>query len=158
LETERLDIREIDLEHSEFIFELVNTDNWIKFIGDRGVKTIQDANVFIQRINNNPNITYWLISLKNESIPIGIISFVKRDYLEHHDIGFALLPQYEEKGYAYEAARHVLQIESQKRLHKKILAITVEGNQRSVRLLKKLGLRFREKMKKGEEDLLVYST
>jgi [ribosomal protein S5]-alanine N-acetyltransferase len=106
METVRLNIREIDTTDSDFILELVNSANWIKYIGDRHVKTAEDAKLFIQKITDNPNMTYWVMTLKEESIRVGIISFVKRDYLEHHDIGFALLPHYEKTGYAFEAARH----------------------------------------------------
>jgi ribosomal-protein-alanine N-acetyltransferase len=158
LETTRLNLKEVTVADSEFILELVNTYSWIRFIGDRKVRSEEEAKVFIQKINDNPNLTYWVISRKSDSQPVGIISFAKRDYLEHHDIGFALLPQYEHLGFAYEAASHALQIESRKRRHKRILAITKSDNQKSIQLLEKLGLRFKEEIVKDSEQLLVYST
>jgi ribosomal-protein-alanine N-acetyltransferase len=158
LETARLTLRKIEITDSEFIFELVNTHDWIKFVGDRNVKSEGDARNYIQKINLNPNMTYWVIGLKDDSIPVGIVSLVKRDFLEHYDIGFALLPRYEKMGYAFEATRQVLQIESQKRLHKKILAVTISSNKKSIHLLQKLGLRLKGTIEKGNETLSVYST
>lgn len=158
METSRLTLRKTDVNDSAFIFELVNTPAWLKFIGDRNVKSVEEARGFIQKINENPNMTYWVISLKNRLLPLGIISFLNRDYLEHYDIGFALLPRHEGMGYAYEAAKHVLQIESQKKLHQKILAVTVSSNEKSIRLIAKLGLKFKDTLTRGHEELSVYST
>jgi ribosomal-protein-alanine N-acetyltransferase len=158
LETERLALRRMEITHSEFIFELLNTPDWLRFIGDRNVKSEGDAQNYIKRINLNPSTTYWVITLKENSVPVGIVSLVKRDFLDHYDIGFALLPRYEKMGYALEATRHVLQIESQKRLHEKILAVTITNNQKSIHLFEKLGLRLKETIEKGSETLSVYST
>jgi hypothetical protein len=81
LETTRLNLKEVTVADSKFILELVNTHSWIRFIGNRKVRSEEEAKVFIQKINDNSNLTYWVISRKSDSQPVGIISFAKRDFL-----------------------------------------------------------------------------
>ena len=98
--TERLQLQKLTLHDVNFIFELVNTGAWIKFIGDRQVKTTADAIAYIEKITANPDVNYWVVKLKDSIVPLGVITFIKRNYLEQHDIGFAFLPQHAKKGHA----------------------------------------------------------
>ena len=157
METSRLELKDLDPGNAEFIFRLVNTPGWIKYIGERNIKTIEDADGYINKILVNSNITYWVIYLKIQFIPIGIISLVKREYLEHPDIGFPLLPDYGKKGYASEATQLVLDFLTQSNLHSKIQAITVKGNKKSIELLEKLGFKFDSQIEIEKEKLLIYS-
>ena len=130
--TERLIIREANLSDSKFIFDLLNTPKWIKYIGDRGIKTLKNAEDYINDkiINSYKTNGYglYIFELKESHIPIGLCGFIKRDYLDSEDIGFALLPDYERKGYTFEAAAAVLKYgESQFGLTK-VCAITSKGN------------------------------
>jgi ribosomal-protein-alanine N-acetyltransferase len=119
--TDRLLLNEINLKDAEFILELVNTPEWIKFIGDRNVGDITDANEYIQKIISNPNAHFWVVRIRDQQIPIGIITFIKRDFLDHHDIGFAFLAKYTKKGYAYEATITVLNDAIKYSIYKQIL-------------------------------------
>jgi RimJ/RimL family protein N-acetyltransferase len=157
METSRLELRELNTSNTEFIFRLINTSSWIKYIGERNIKTLEDAEAYIKKIIDNPNITYWVIYLRGQLLPIGIISLVKRDYLEHADIGFALLPEYVKKGYAAEATRKVLEFLGKSSLHSKILAITLKENPQSIQLLEKLGMKLDREIENEKERLLVYS-
>jgi RimJ/RimL family protein N-acetyltransferase len=103
------------------------------------------------------NLYYWVVCLKDNLAPIGIITFMKRTYLDHFDIGFAFLPQYNGKGYAYEAAKEVLSIVSEMPEHSIVLATTLPDNISSIRLLTKLGLCFVREIEVGSEKLYVYS-
>lgn len=156
--TERLLLNELCIDDNGFINELVNTQEWIKFIGERNIKTEEDAKCYIQKIMDNPNIRYWVVKLKNENISIGIITFIKRDYLEHHDIGFAFLPKFAKNGYAYEAAISVLNDAMNNKNHHQILATTIKENTTSIKLLEKLGLSFKNELLVGKELLMIYST
>jgi RimJ/RimL family protein N-acetyltransferase len=156
LKTDRLLLEPLTTAYNNFIFELVNTDGWIKFIGNRNVNSAVDATAYIEKIINNPALVYWVIKLKENGTPIGIITLIKRDYLEHHDIGFALLPDFEKQGYAYEACKKVLDALSEGSLHTQILAITLRDNSNSITLLGKLGLRFEKEIVEQEELLLQY--
>ena len=106
--TKRLLLDPLSINDKDFILELVNTDGWKSFIGNRNINSQSVAAAYIQKIIENPDTNYWTVKIKETKIPIGIITFIKRDYLEHHDIGFAFLPEYFNKGYAFEAANAVL--------------------------------------------------
>ncbi len=140
----------------QFIFELVNTEGWIRFIGNRNIASCDDARSYIQKILENRNISYWVVQLKDNNHKIGIITCIKRNYLEHHDIGFAFLPGFGNKGYAFEATHAVLQklIPIQKLTH--ILATTIPENLNSIKLLKKIGLVFEKEIEIENEILHVY--
>jgi RimJ/RimL family protein N-acetyltransferase len=153
--TDRLFLNQIHLNDAEFISELVNTPEWIKFIGDRNIKNIADANAYIQKIINNPNTNFWVVRIHDQQIPIGIISIIKRDYLNHHDIGFAFLTKYTKKGYAHEATIAVLNDAIKN--HKQILATTLKENTNSIQLLEKLGLQFHKEIQNENQFLQVYS-
>ena len=154
--TDRLLIRPLNLHDSNFIFKLVNTEGWIKFIGNRNISSSHEATVYIQKILGNKNIFYWVAQLKSNLEKIGIITYIKRDYLEHHDIGFAFLPQFSKKGFAYEATIAVLQELINKEKPSHILAITVRENVNSIKLLQKIGLMFEKEIEVEKEKLHVY--
>jgi len=164
LETDRLIIATLTLKDAPFIFELTNTPEWLQFIGDRGIKNITDAENYII---NGPVASYekhghglYLVTLKDTAVSVGICGIIKRDTLEHADIGFALLTEYNGKGYAHESASAVLGYAKETLGLKKIVAITLRANHRSVNLLTKLGLVF-EKMVSfppKEEELMLFTT
>ena len=157
LETERLSLDALSPGDAEFILELLNTKGWLRFIGDRNIHSKEDALNYINKINGTPNYRYWRVRLSDTLQPIGIISFIKRDYLEHFDIGFAFLPQHNGHGYAYEAAKKVLSVVGSKPEHAVIVATTLPHNSSSIKLLQKLGFKFEREMTAGKERLLVYS-
>ena len=122
--TDRLRILPISSGDNIFMFELLNSVGWLTFIGDRNVSSPDEAVTYIQKIIGNPAIDYWVVRLDVNETPIGIISFIKREYLDHHDLGFAFLPEFMGQGYAEEAAMKVLSIKL-KEGHPVVLATTV---------------------------------
>jgi RimJ/RimL family protein N-acetyltransferase len=150
LNTERLLLKEFEISDAAFIVELVNTPGWIKFIGDRNIKTIEQAENYLK---NGPLKSYqengyglYKVEEKMHRIPIGMCGIIKREVMNYPDIGFAFLPDYNNKGYAFEIASATL-IFAKKHLHLNIIsAITVPYNERSVKLIKKLGLSFHKKI------------
>jgi RimJ/RimL family protein N-acetyltransferase len=162
LQTERLLLRQLTLTDTPFIIELLNTEGWIKYIGDRNVKTAEQAR---QYLSNGPIKSYadngfglYMVALQNNHIPIGMCGLIKRDYLPHPDIGYAFLPQYAGQGYAFEAAKAVLQYAFNHLQKEKILAITLADNASSVKLLQKLGMQYEEDFidEKSNETLARY--
>jgi [ribosomal protein S5]-alanine N-acetyltransferase len=156
LMTERLLIQPLTITDDSFILELVNTEGWITFIGNRNITSQVDARAYILRILENKNTSYWVVKRKDNLQAMGIVTYIKRDYLEHHDIGFAFLPNFSNNGYAYEATTAVLTqlIKEHKVSH--ILATTVPENIRSIKLLKKIGLAFEKEIDVANETLHVY--
>jgi RimJ/RimL family protein N-acetyltransferase len=144
LETDRLILRELDSDSdAEFIFELLNTPKFIKYIGDRGVRSREQACDFI---DNRYRASYrdhgyglYLTVQKTDSTAVGICGFVKRDYLEHADIGFAFLPQFEQLGFGFESAAAMLRYGREKLNFERVFAITSQDNDVSGKLLTKLG-------------------
>ncbi len=161
--TERLHIRELSVSDSPFILELVNTPTWLKFIGDRGVKNLDDAKAYLKKgplksYDDNGFGLYW-VGLRDSNLPIGMCGVIKRADFESPDIGFAFLPEYEGKGYGYESASAVLDYCKTEFHLKRILGITLEENTASIHLLEKLGLKFEKKFiyEKTKEELLLYA-
>lgn len=155
--TDRLLLRTLTPGDAEFIRDLVNTPGWIKFIGERNVKTLEDAHQYIKKIISNPHVEYRVVTLPHEQKAIGIISFIKRDYLDHHDIGFAFLPAYAGQGYAFEAAEVVLVDLLKLNAPTTILATTLTDNHSSIKLLRKLGFIFSKEIVNETETLQLYS-
>lgn len=155
--TARLLLSKLQLSDSIFIQQLVNTKGWIQFIGDRNIHTEEAAIAYIEKLLNSPHIIYWVVRLQTNNTPIGVVTLIKRDYLDHHDIGFAFLPEHAGKGYAFEAATAILQAVTQYPQHSKILATTLKDNIRSVQLLQKMGFTFQKEMLLEQEPLLVYA-
>lgn len=157
LNTERLQIERLNDQHSNLILELLNTTGWIKFIGDRNVHSIADANNYINKINSNLNIAYWAVTLKETNQPVGLVTLIKRDYLQHPDIGFAFLPQYNGNGYAFEGANALLNFLTNEAGYDAIDACTLPDNISSIKLLEKLGLQFTEQITHENDLLSIYN-
>jgi len=143
LETERLRIREIDSAHdAEFIFELLNTPKFLKYIGDRGVRSAEQARDFIEnryrQSYRDHGYGLYTVELSTMLVPVGICGFVKRDYFEFPDMGFAFLPEHENKGYGFESAGAMLKYGRDELGFTKVLAITTRDNDASIGLLNKL--------------------
>ncbi|MED1950624.1 GNAT family N-acetyltransferase [Brevibacillus centrosporus] len=146
LETERLYLRYQTLDDAPFILELVNDPAWLQFIGDRGVRTLDDARSYIAngaiKSYERDGFGFYLVERKEDHTLLGMCGLVKREGLEDVDIGFAFLPDYRSKGYAYEAASAVMQYAKETLGLTRVVAITTQDNHSSGRLLEKLGLRF----------------
>ena len=157
LTSERLSLNLLKSTDAEFIFELVNTPEWIRFIGDRKVNSKVKADFFAQSVMNNPNVDYWVVRLKDGEVPVGIVSLVKRDYLDFHDVGFAFLPKHTKKGFAFEASYILLRHLAQRNSFPTILATTIRDNSKSIALLEKLGFRFDKQIENDGDELFIYA-
>jgi RimJ/RimL family protein N-acetyltransferase len=155
--TDRLVINTVTLDDASFILELLNTPGWLKFIGDRNVKTIEDANNYILKLTQGAGTNYFLVKLRDQQIPIGVITFMKRDYLDHHDIGFAFHHDHAGKGYAFEAAKCVLDLLKTDPSHTHIQATVLKENAKSIQLIQKLGLTYEKDMEIDGENLFLYT-
>lgn len=134
----------------------MNSEGWLRFIGDRSIKDSQQAMGYIQKILEDSASFYHILQLKTNGQPIGIISFLKRKGLPYPDIGFALLPKYEKKGYAFEATQSYLSSLEGSKNHRNIIAILDMNNVKSIRLLQKLGFGYLGKSKKENPTIAYY--
>ena len=157
LTTDRLIIKELTLNDSNFILELINTEGFLKSAGNRNINSEIEAAGDIEKIISNPNTLYFVVRLKDKT-KIGVISFIKRNYLDHPDIGFAFLPQFTGQGYAYEATSAVLK----KLIHlfnlPQVFATTLPENISCIKLLKRLDFSFEKEMEVENMKLHFYSS
>ncbi|MFC2166892.1 GNAT family N-acetyltransferase [Acidobacteriota bacterium] len=144
IQTKRTSIRRLSLDDAPFILELVNTPEWLRYIGDRNIHNIKAAEQYLVnsflKTYEQYGFSYYLVQIVKD-IPIGICGFLKKPYLEHEDFGFAYLPKYYSQGYGYEVSRAVLKF-GITNFHFKILdAVTNINNVPSIGLLLKLGFK-----------------
>ena len=154
--TERLALLPLMVDDASFIFQLVNTQGWIQFIGDRNILNVDLSKIYIQQLLDNVNINYWVVHLKKEKIPVGVVTMIKKDYLPFHDIGFAFLEKYQGKGYAFEATKRIISYAMNELKMENIAAVTNLENSRSIQLLEKLGLHFHGMIENNGENLNLY--
>jgi RimJ/RimL family protein N-acetyltransferase len=155
IETERLVLTHLADRDAEFIRGLLNEPSFIRYVGDRGVRTADDARRYIQ---DGPVASYarhgyglLRVGLKADDTPIGICGVLRRDTLPEPDLGFSLLPPWWSKGYAHEAASAVMRHARGTLGVGRILAITSVDNESSIRLLGKLGFQFEQMIRLGED-------
>jgi RimJ/RimL family protein N-acetyltransferase len=150
-ETPRLRLRYLTLQDAAFILELLNESEFIRNIGDRGVRTLDDARAYIHSDTvtgyNNGGLGLFLVELKQDATPIGVCGLLKRDYLQDVDVGFALHENFRGQGYAFEAAEAVIQRGHQVLGLGRIVAITSPDNHASIKLLRRLGLEFERSLR-----------
>lgn len=144
IKTERLQLRPFVLSDAAFVIQLLNSEGWLNYIGDRNVHNTAQAEQYLQ---NGPMLSYevngyglWLVEKKVGNLAVGMCGIINRETLEYPDIGFAFLPEYTGLGYALEAATATLHYAIDTLGLKEIAAITLAANERSVKLLTKLGM------------------
>jgi RimJ/RimL family protein N-acetyltransferase len=164
LETERTILREVTTDDAEFILDLLNQPSFVRYIGDRNVRTIEQARDYIEsRFTESYKkfgFSMWAVVLKETSELIGLCGFVKRDGLPDVDIGFAFLPQFEKCGYAFESASAVMHYGRDVLNLPRVLAITSQDNASSQKLLEKIGLNFERliSLPSDAEELKLFSS
>ena len=174
IETARLTLREITEDDAEFILKLLNTSSFIRFIGDRGVRSVKQATEFIENCYRQSYREHryglYMVELKavyalanvqasakmraSAPIQIGICGFVKRNTLPEPDLGFAFLPEYEKHGYGFESASAAISYGREVFGFGRILAITTPDNNRSEALLEKLGFKFERTLNERHDETL----
>lgn len=163
LETDRLTLRQLTIHDTDFIINLLNSPGWLEFIGDRNVTSQEQAKDYLL---NGPIKSYYengfglsLVELKYDKTNIGICGLLKREYLEHPDIGFAFLPEFIGKGYAFEIAKATLDYAKATLKMACVMAITLPANKSSISLLERIGLSFVKNISApgGTEVLMLFS-
>ena len=181
-DTPRLSVRMPDPGDAPFMLDILNTPGWLRFIGDRRVRTLDDARAYITDVylkaHADQGYGAYVVTLRDTGLPIGVCGLFKRPYLPTPDLGYALLPAYEGQGYAREAASGVINHVTREAASAVInhvtgkatsgvigyvaradlKAIVSETNARSINLLEKLGFTFQERLRPPGEDreILVY--
>ncbi|MYN09037.1 GNAT family N-acetyltransferase [Pseudoduganella aquatica] len=149
LETERLQLRTVSPDDAPFYLELVNEPSWIRFIGDRGIRTLDAARAAILdgpvAMYERLGYSLYLVQRRSDGAALGMCGLIKRDVLPDTDIGYAISPRYWGQGYAYEAAAAVVAHARGPLGLARLMAITSPDNAASIQLLGKLGMQFVER-------------
>jgi RimJ/RimL family protein N-acetyltransferase len=162
LETERLVLRRLIVEDAEFVLGLLNEPSFVRSIGDRGVRTIADAREYIVKGSidsyQRHGFGMYLTELKDDRTPLGICGLLQRESLQEVDIGFAFMPEFWARGFAFESASAVLAYGKSTLGLSRIVAVTSPDNHGSIRLLEKLGMRFEQmvRLSEGGPELELY--
>ncbi len=146
LTTERLSLQKFSLDDAGFMFRLLNEPSFLRYIGDKGVRTLEDARSYIL---DGPLASYeklgfglWRVENRASGVSMGMCGLLKREILEYFDIGYAFLPEFWSQGYALEAAAAVLSYARDTLGLERVAAITQVDNESSIRLLQKIGFAF----------------
>ncbi len=146
VKTDRLSLRKIDTDDADFMLRLLNDPAFIQYVGDKNTRDLASAKTYILE---GPVASYqshgyglYLVETIDNRTPIGICGILKRDFLDHADLGFALIPEYREVGYAFEAAQATIELARSELKLSRIVAFTAANNTRSIKLLEKLGMAF----------------
>ena len=152
----------MEFEDAPLLVKLLNEPSFLENIGDRGVRSIEDAHRYLR---DGPMAMYakygfglWHASLKSDGTPIGMCGLLRRDTLPDVDIGYAYFPGHWGKGYAFEAAAATLRHGAEKFGLRRIIAVVSEGNAGSIRVLEKIGMSFERmhSMDPGRADVRLY--
>ena len=162
IETARLRLREFTPEDAAFVLRLLNEPSFLRYIGDRGVRSLDDAKRYIADgpVAGYARFGYGLMRVerKSDGATVGMCGVLKRDTLPDPDIGFSFLPEHWSQGYALESARAVMRHAREILGLGRIVAITTQDNEPSMRLLEKLGFRFERKIPMGDEELRLFAS
>ncbi len=157
LETERLILRQFSEDDAEFILELLNDPSFIQNIGDRKIRSLDGAKVYIR---NGPVASYahhgfglYLVELKETGESIGMCGLIQRENLDNVDIGYAFLPRFWSRGYAVESASAVKDYARDVIGLKRLVGITTPSNFPSIGVLEKIGMKFEKMIKLSDEDV-----
>lgn len=160
IETGRLVLREFTTDDAEFVHRLVNEPSFLRYIGDRGVRTLDDARRYIA---DGPVAGYarhghglMKVLRKADGAGVGMCGVLRRETLPEPDIGFSFFPEHWSQGYALESARAVLHHARETLGLGRILAITTQDNEPSMRLLARLGFRFDRMITFNSEELRLF--
>jgi ribosomal-protein-alanine N-acetyltransferase len=144
--TERLLLTDATVHDAPFILALLNEPRWLRFIGDRGVRTLDDATHYLAQSILPSYAAYgfglWVVRQKHDLTPLGLCGLIKRDPLAEVEIGFAFLEAHSGRGYATEAVAATLRFGWEKIEPPRIIAITDPANTASIHILQKMGLTF----------------
>jgi len=156
VETPRLELRELTVDDAEFILGLLNEPSFLANIGDKGVRTLDDAKQFILdgpwKRDQKPGYGQFMVELKPDGIPIGVCGLLYREVLDVTDVGCAFLPPYWRQGFAFESASAVMEYGRSTLGVDKIVGLTSKDNLASIGLLEKFGMKFERIVKMSADD------
>jgi RimJ/RimL family protein N-acetyltransferase len=163
LETERLTLRRFEFDDAPHVVELLTQPSFLKNIGDRGVRNVDDARRYLREgpmtMYDQYGFGLWRASRRSDDVFVGMCGLLKRDILPDVDVGYAFLPEHWGQGYAFEAANATVELGARKFGLKRIIGVVSDHNAASIRVLEKVGMRFERMypMHPGEPEVRLYA-
>ncbi|RUO80196.1 RimJ/RimL family protein N-acetyltransferase [Idiomarina tyrosinivorans] len=156
-ETQRVTVRQLSLNDAEWLLALFNSQGFIRYIGDREIRTVAQAKRYIQqgplKSYQETGLGLYAVEAQTTATPVGVVSLLKRDYLEHIDVGYAMLPEHQGQGYALAATAGLIDYARWRFALSQIDAISQADNQASIMLLQRLQFRYQETIQlPGSDD------
>lgn len=156
IESQRLTLSEFTKKDAPFFYDLINDPDWIRYIGDRNVRTHFQASVYLEEkilpSYQKYGFGFYIVRLKTDNTPIGLCGLINREWMDYVDIGYAFLPDFRGQGYALEAAKVTMKYAKETHQIKKLAAITALDNTKSSLLLEKLGFYFDKVIRYPNDD------
>jgi RimJ/RimL family protein N-acetyltransferase len=162
IETPRLLLRRLEFADAPFLVTLLNEPSFIENIGDRGVRSIEDAQRYLREgplaMYQKYGFGLWHTARKTDGMAVGLCGLLRRDILPDVDVGYALLPAFWGMGFAYEATSATLRHGADKFGLERVIGVVSEGNAGSIRVLEKLGMSFERMfaMRENEPPVRLY--
>jgi ribosomal-protein-alanine N-acetyltransferase len=163
LETARLTLRRFEFDDAPFVVELLNQPSFIRNIGDRGVRNVDDAHRYLREgpmaMYDRYGFGLWRASRRSDDVFVGMCGLLKRDILPDVDVGYAFLPDHWGHGYAFEAANATVRLGARRFGLKRIIGVVSDHNTASIRVLEKVGMSFDRMypMHPNEPEVRLYS-
>lgn len=164
IQTARLTLRRLEFADAPFLVGLLNQPSFLANIGDRGVRTVEDAHRYLREgpmaMYEKHGFGLWHVAQRSDDAPVGMCGLLRRDVLPDVDLGYAFLPEYWGRGYAFEAAAATLREASARFGLTRVVGVVSEGNSASIRVLEKLGMRYERlvSLRPNEPDVRLYGT
>jgi [ribosomal protein S5]-alanine N-acetyltransferase len=162
LTTPRLTLRRLDFDDAPFLVGLLNQPSFLANIGDRGVRDIDSAHRYLREgpmgMYEQHGFGLWHVSRRSDGVAVGLCGLLRRDILPDVDVGYAFLPEYWGRGFAFEAAEATVRHAAERFGLKRVIGVVAEGNTPSIRVLEKLGMSYERmvSMRPGEPDVRLY--
>lgn len=157
--TERLLLRKVGDEDADFLVQLTNDPDFLRFVGDRSIRTRDDAIAYLRTgpfLRHAGELGFCVVTGRSSGRPLGVCGLLQREGLADVDLGFAFLPEHRGHGYAFEAADAMLQYGQRRLQLPRVVAIVDPANERSIALLGKLGMRFERALCLAPDDKLLH--
>ena len=159
-ESDRLNMCLLTLDDAPFMQELLNSPGWKQYIGDRGIRSESHARQYLRGVLLKGYLDwgfgYYAIRMKTSGQPVGICGFTEKKYLDHPDIGYALLPQFTSRGFAIESTKACLEYGLKNHDINTVQAVVLKENHRSIKLLERLGFEHQNQVEHDGEELELY--
>lgn len=153
--TDRLQLRRLTLDDVDLMLNVWNDPAFVRYVGDRGIRTIDDARQAMQegplKLYSDYGYGPYRLALREDDTPVGICGLFRRDGFDEPDIGFSTLPGHTAMGYGYEAACTVVEYAQEELEIPCLTAIVSPENAASIGLIRKLGFSF-ERMYSWPDD------